>query len=239
MGASRAAAVSHSVNEAGAPVTITAPDAVADAPPAPPHRRRWPWVVAGLFVAVLVAAGVSAVVYAHTYSPLGEGQYGFAPTGAVRAVTDGVTDPTQFIIVGPAGSTGVITYALANNGSHPVRILGADVGPNSDLPNLTSVRWSPEVDAHNNPLDARRSGSRAFPVTVSPHQQISLYVSVSKPGCAPRFTEQISAIPLATEALHVHHEWDLPLAISSFDSSLWAPINLCSPKSALQHLSKR
>jgi hypothetical protein len=85
--------------------TIDTAPQVADEPP-PKRRRRWPSMVVGVLLLALIAAGTSALVYAHTYSPLGTGYFTGPTVGALHGVTDGVTDPTQYVVVGTPGSTG-------------------------------------------------------------------------------------------------------------------------------------
>jgi hypothetical protein len=230
MGDGCGVAVPHSVNDAGADVTLLVNDDLADAAAPAPRHRRWPWVVALVFVLALVAAGTSAVVYAHTYSPLAPGELSFSPVGHARAVTDGISIPTRYIVVGPPGSQGVVTYSVRNNGHHSVKILGADMRRSASLFPVTSVTWSPTVGPKHNTIDGRFKGSRPFPVT--------LYVTVTKPRCQAHAIEEIDGIPLRTESLWVHHIWQLPLSAGGIDDN-FAPIDLCSPNSALEHLSTR
>jgi hypothetical protein len=188
-------------------------------------------------ILALIATGTSAVVYAHTYSPLGPGA-GSGPTfGAVRGVTDGITDTTRFIVVGPSGSTGTVTYTIENDGSHAVTVLGSAVEPNTGLYGILSrVLWSP-VTGPNGLSGGQLKYARGFPVTLTPHETIELYATVTKPRCGSGFIREIDEIPLRTKALGVHHEWDLPLSIADIGFG-FAPIDVCSPKSALQHLTK-
>jgi hypothetical protein len=218
-------------------VTLTVSDTVADAEAPTPRRRRWPWVVVLVVVLALIAAGTSAVVYAHTYSPL-SASGGSGPTfGAVRGVTDGVTDPTRFIVVGPSGSTGSVAYTIENDGSHAVTVLGSAVEPNTGLFGILSrVSWSP-ITGPNGLSGGQLQYARRFPVTLTPHETIELYATVTKPRCESGSVREIDEIPLRTKALGVHHEWDLPLSIPDIGFG-FAPIDVCSPRSALKHLSQ-
>jgi hypothetical protein len=98
---------------------------IAEVPPRP--RRIWLRLLAGVTALALIGTGIAAVVYAHTYQPLGAGNYGNNPRGAGRAVTDGVIDPTRYIIVGPPGSVATFGYSVSNYGHFAVRMLGSDL----------------------------------------------------------------------------------------------------------------
>jgi hypothetical protein len=238
MGDAHAIAVSHSVNDSGGDVTVLVNDDLADAAAPVPHRRRsWPWVIALVVVLALVATGTSAVVYAHTYSPLGPGNYGGGWRGHLRAVTDGVDDPTRYIMTGPAGSTGRVEYSVENDGRYSVRILGADIEPDSGLNGMLSVSWSRTTPGGNGAvIGGLFKDARPFPVTLRPHDEITLWVIITKPRCGSGEVREMDSIPLRTEALRVHHEWDFPLALGGFSSDI--PIDVCSPKQALAHISK-
>jgi hypothetical protein len=178
-------------------------------------------------------------VYAHTYSPLGPGNYTGPTVGALHGVTDGVDDPTRYVVVGPLGSTGSIAFSLANNGSHPVTILGSGVDPDTIDATELSLSWSDPYDHSNGFLiGVRPSDPRhPFPVTIAPHKQIAVIAKLTKPQCPFGATYEFTQIPLETLALHVHHVWNYALGTSANDGL--APIDACSPKAALKHLTTR
>ncbi len=55
---------------------------IAEVPPRP--RRIWLRLLAGVTALALIGTGIAAVVYAHTYQPLGAGNYGNNPRGPVE-----------------------------------------------------------------------------------------------------------------------------------------------------------
>jgi hypothetical protein len=237
MGDGRRPGVPDSVNERGDAVTLTVNDVTTDADAPSPQRRRWPWIAAGVVVVLLVATGISGVVYAHTYSPLGPGNWGAAPVGNLRAITDGVVDPSRDIIVGSKGSTGTMGYSISNNGHHAIRILGSAVEPYTPLSGLFTLTWSP-VATPNGEVGPDFRFARSLPVTIAPHQQVILYATFRKPKCISGETNELYALPIRTEALWVHHVWNLTLASGEGGSaSAGVPVDVCSPRAALKHLS--
>jgi hypothetical protein len=183
---------------------------------------------------LVAAAAISGVVYAHTYSPLGQGNYVTGQTGQLHALTDGVSDPTRLVLVGPPGSTGSIGFSIENNGHYPVRVLGAATDSFTALGSVMRLSWAPSLLGPNPQSVDNVSDARPFPVTVRPHQQITVFVTLTQPACATgESNQQIGALPLRTEALWVHHTWLLPLTLAGSDPEL----DYCSPNSALKHLS--
>jgi hypothetical protein len=238
MGGDRAPTVSHSVNKPGRTVTLTVGDTATDAAAPAPRRRRWPWVVVSVLVLALIATGTSAVVYAHTYSPLVPGPYGGGPRGHLQGVTDGVDDPTRYVMTGPAGSTGRVEFSIDNSGRYAVRLLGADIEPDSGLNGMLSVSWSRTTPGgHGAVIGGLFKDARPFPVTLRPHDEITLWLMITKPRCGGGEEREMDSIPLRTEALRVHHEWDFPLTLGGRLDNV--PIDVCPPKTALQHLSNR
>jgi hypothetical protein len=217
-------------------VTLTADDTVTDDAPAAARRRRWSWLVALVAVLVLVGAGTPAVVYAHTYSPLGSGSFTGGPRGGLHGVTDGVYDPTRYVIAGPKGSTGSIAFSLANNGSHPVTILGSTLHLDATDAADISLAWSNPYDSNGFLVGAGLHPAHGFPTTIAPHQQIAVVVTITKPSCLIGGIREFTQIPLETLALRVHHVWNYPLGLTANDGL--APIDVCSPNAALRHLSK-
>lgn len=193
-------------------------------------RRRWPRVLGALVVLALIGAGIGAAVYVHTYQPLGAGDLTYATTGAGREISDGVVDPTRYIIVGPAGSVAGFGFTIANNGHYSVRILGSDLPPGQFVvPRLT---WAPMLYGH---IAETSADGKAFPATIGPGQQISLFISITKPKCERGQGLEFDDIGLRTEALGVHHDWDLWL---NGDNAGFPPIDACFPAAALKHIVK-
>jgi hypothetical protein len=150
-------------------------------------------------------------------------------------VTDGVDDPTRYIMTGPAGSTGRVEFSLDNNGRYSVRILGADIEPNTGLYGIVSLSWSRTTPGGDGAvIGGLFRDARPFPMTMRPHDEITVWVTVTKPRCSAGMDEEITGIPLRTEALGVHHEWELPLTVGEDTNP---PIAYCAPKRALKHLS--
>jgi hypothetical protein len=218
-------------------VTLLVDDNLADAAAPASRRRRWPWLVVGVVLLALVAACTSAIVYAHTYSPLGPGNFAGPTVGAMHGVTDGVDDPTRFIVEGPQGSTGRTSYSVENNGSHAVTILGGGLSADDDQSIGLSLSWSYPYDSHGDLLGAQFSHSRPFPATIDPHKQIAVFATITKPACPTGVTRELGQIPLRTEALGVHHVWNLTLG--GGEDPFFQPIDVCSPKAALKHLTER
>jgi hypothetical protein len=73
---------------------------------------------------------------------------------------------------------------------------------------------------------------RSFPVTLRPHEAITLWVSVPKPKCHRGEGITIEAIPLRWSALGTHHVYWFPLSVAT-PSQL--PISTCYPADALNH----
>jgi hypothetical protein len=203
----------------------------ADSPP--PKRRIWAFVVVGVVVFALIAAGSAAVTYAHTYQPLTfGGTYGPA-TRNLPMTWDGISD-TRFILVGAAGTTAVVDYSVRNNGPHPVRLLGLD--PDED-PGVTGLKWS-NLSADNPGGGAELgliSQARSFPVTLQPGESVFLQLALIKPRCQAGSESEITGLGLRWSAFGVHHVWWED--VTNPDSSL--PVFLCPPKSALAHIDTR
>jgi hypothetical protein len=202
-------------------------DEALDAEDAAP-RRRWPRVLGALVVLALIGAGIGAAVYVHTYQPLGAGDITYSIHGSARQVSDGVEDPTRYIIVGPAGSVGTFGFTIANNGRYSVRILGSDVPPGMLVE--PRLRWAPWPDSHAQSF----ADGLPFPATVGPGQQIALFISITKPKCDSAAGAELPDIGLRTEALGVHHDWDLWLG----GTGSFAPIDACLPADDHPHIVK-
>jgi hypothetical protein len=211
-------------------------DPVVDvAESAPRNRGIWPLVVAAVVVLALIGAGTTAVVYAHTYQPLSQGE-GFGPlTPSIRAISDGTVD-TRFILVGPTGTTGVVDYTVANSGSHPVRLLGLDKADAGFF--TTGLKWASlsfdnigEGTAQGTLRDAR-----AFPVTLQPNESVFIQLSVIQPRCSPGISLSVTGIPLRWSALGVHHVWTEVLGSTSDGGGYPLQIALCPSKAAIAHI---
>ncbi len=147
-------------------------------------------------------------------------------------MTDGVIDPTRYIIVGPPGSVATFGYSVSNYGHFAVRILG------SDLSSVEFVHfdlgWT-LVTQDPNQSEGSFAAAKPFPMTLHPGQQIDLWVTVAKPTCPKAETTEFYDIGLRTEALGVHHDWQLQL--DGATGGQFPPIDACSPAAALKHLT--
>ncbi|HTW21194.1 MAG TPA: hypothetical protein VME70_13395 [Mycobacteriales bacterium] len=208
----------------------------------PPRRRRtWPRIAMCMLVLALFGAGIAAVVYARTYQPLsGAVGGGFGPaTSTVAAISDGIED-TNYILVGPTGTTGVVSYTIGNVGRFAVRILG--LSPQGSY-GVTGVRWSDESE--HNPGNGAALGlvseSHSFPMTLQPNETIFLQVSVRKFDCVNGGAPLVSGVALRWTALHVRHVWTLRLQSATVGGPDGAdvPIVLCPSRSALAHIDAR
>jgi hypothetical protein len=215
--------------------TVDGPPDTLDPPTKPagtaPHRRRL-WVSLAVVAALLAVAIGSAgwLIYIHTYAPLGDaGGMGPATPRTVRTVGDGLVD-TRWVLLGAAGTTGVVDYAVANQGARPIRLLGLEQpAPYA----VTGMTWA---DLSHNPGYGATLGTlkdaRTLPMTLQPQESVFLQVHVTKPRCHNLAMTQITDLPIRWEALGVHHMWDYQLDGS--DTSL--PIDFCPTKSLLAHL---
>jgi hypothetical protein len=98
------------------------------------------------------------------------------------------------------------------------------------------MSWSSPYDSRGDLLGGRISSARPLPATIPAHKQIALYVTFTKPECPRGVTAEITDIPIRTESLWVHHVWHFTLGSTDFDDLV--PVAVCSPKAALQHLTK-
>jgi hypothetical protein len=206
-------------------------EAIAETEPEAP-RRVWKRVVAVGLVAVLVVTAVVVVVYVHRYQPLGDP--GFAQDSAqmrsgVQIVTDNLGDNT-YVLTGATGSVGTVDYTIGNNGRFDITVLGpADGGP----PYRMQLRWAPATvsvgpNASRGPTLAE---ARPLPATIKAHEEVQLFVSVTKPDfCAPNGTQTIESVPIRWKAFGVHHVTSLHLD----PRSLYYPIAVCAPAAALR-----
>jgi hypothetical protein len=217
---------------------------VAD--PLPPGPRLFRWTLArALLAAVLLTMAVTAgglwlhrVHYARSYQPIGRG-YDATTTPPVPArttvkVTDGITSQT-YALIGPTGSTGTVSYTLANTGPFDITLLPARP---SDSGGLLKFRWSPEFvslpDGSGSTPLAR--DARPLPVIWRAHHSLQLFVTATKPRCHPQDIRVVETLPLRWVALGVHHVTYVHL--DPQDESL-SPIALCTPRAALQRIASR
>jgi hypothetical protein len=216
-------------------VTVDAPPAAVT--PAPRRPHFWLKLVAAGLVLALIGAGIGVLVYIQTYRPyLAQGQISGPPLGAMRAVTDGVQDPTRYILVGPMGSTGTAELSLHNYGVRTVKILGLS----ADQRQYLSIRWI-TYPRDGNVLGGGFRESRAFPVALPPNGEVGFFVTATKPNCGKgdnAYTSEFDTLRLDTVSMGVNHMVALNLGTGS-GSGGYAPIDICSPTAALHHLSKR
>jgi hypothetical protein len=208
----------------------------ADAPVAEPQPRKWRrWLVIGVAVLIVavVGAAISWVSYVHTYQPLSDDGGLFGPaTRSIKPVTDGISD-TNWILVGPAGTSGTVDYTVTNEGRFAVKLLGLD---RSQSNYVTGLRWAP-VNGPNGGGNGYEPGlvseSRALPVTVNPHTAVLVQVTVTQPRCGGNSGRDFGfdGVPIRWSALGVHHTWFMPLA----ENRDALPILLCPSKKAIAH----
>jgi hypothetical protein len=213
---------------------------VADPPPpvsGPPkgrsQGRRWRrWIIVsviGLIIAILIAGGIGFLVYGGTYRPLSWGDTSRVVSPSLETIGDGL-DTTNLILVGPKGTPGTVAYALANNGPHPVKILGDSV--HFATSPVVKLAWEPEM------MDGAMSGGtmaqeRPFPATIPAHSEIALWITVVQPVCSGSGYSITVEVGLDWSALGWHHSSVLELGPGPGD---FLPIVNCPPKSAhVQH----
>jgi hypothetical protein len=129
-----------------------------------------------------------------------------------------------------------MAISLADNGSHPVTILGTGLRHVTIDSTDVSLTWSNPYDSNGFLVGAGIHPTHELPATIAPHQQIALIVTITKQRCLVGGIREFTQIPLETLALHVHHVWNYPLGLEANDGLV--PVDVCSPKTALQHLTK-
>jgi hypothetical protein len=183
------------------PVTTVIEAPAANTSPRPRRRRIIVRVVAALVsLAVLAGAafGISWLIYIHRYQPLGLGNTG----GLVRSVSvvdDGLGDEA-YLVRGPAGTRATMMYSLRNDGPFDVTILGPESYPLGQM----SFTWE-SINSEAAGLPAMFAASHAMPARLRSHQQIRLFVTVTKPRCTPGGSNVISGLPVRWKALGIHH----------------------------------
>jgi hypothetical protein len=210
-------------------VTVDTPISMTSDPP--PKRLVWPRLLVGVIVLALLGAGASGFVYAHTYQPLGDGNVESPPIGAGRAISDGVGNPTRYIIVGPAGTVATFGYSIANNGRFSVRILGSGEPSGFFVQPRLSLTYAGLGPGQ---VPGAFRNARPFPMTLQPGAQINLWITVTKPKCIPGETNEYDAIALRTSSLGVHHDW--PFALDGLSGGNFTPFDVCSPAAAVTHI---
>jgi hypothetical protein len=218
-----------------AELTVSLESPPTPAAPSKP-RRRWPWIVLGAAVAVIVALVVAGVSYAHVYQPLSadDGLTGPASERTIKPITDGETD-TNWILVGPAGTRGTVNYTLSNNGPFAAHVTGLAHWPTFPK---TSLRWAP-MNGPNGGGDGYEPGllrdSRPLPVTIRPGGHVLIQVTVTQPSCTKgnrgNMDLTLTDVPIRWNALGVRHEWDMQLTPSQFAM----PIISCPSAKAIAH----
>ena len=161
-------------------------------------------LVAALVGLLLVGGGIGWLVYIHHYQPVRSGSYG-GVVSSVRQVSDGF-GVEAYLVLGPAGTVGTMIYSLANDGPFDVTV----TGPGPDAIFDLSYRWGPPEDNLPDTVSEFKA-SRQLPVTLKSHQQIKLFVSVTKQKCSARSTAVMLSLPVEWKALGVHHSTIIPL----------------------------
>jgi hypothetical protein len=140
-------------------------------------------------------------------------------------------------MTGPTGRTGLMTWSLYNAGPFPVTLLGVGYEEGSD--ELVEVRWAPLSSPRDNLFGGHPDEVRPLPVTIPADQEITLWVTVTRPRCVPDDGGAgggifaVTSIPLRWSILGRErlYEWSL-----DDPDSPTRPIYLCYPDEALQHL---
>lgn len=190
----------------------------------PRRLPRWalPALVVLLLLGVLAGAGLR-IANVYSFQPLGSGSGGVGPLpygGPMETANDGLVD-TQYVLVGPAGVTGTVQYPLGNNSDQPVRLLGLGSGAS-----ITSLNWATESDP---------STPRTFPITLQPHESLTLLVTVTKPTfCGGGTFYSVIGLPIRYEAMGVTHTYVLALQTGE-QNNQYLPIVLCVPEGRSVH----
>ena len=170
------------------------------------------------------------MVYIHRYQPIGRAASSLTSPDdphVLTRITDGLRSET-WIVRGPTGTTGTVSYTIANNGHFDLTVLGP--GPDSDLAYHWAKPWLSDPENGNRP--SMIAEAHRLPMTLHAHESIELFVTVTKEHCPPGGAKIVETLPLAWTAFGVHHKTDL---ILDPQDSTFAPIAVCYPKSALQN----
>jgi hypothetical protein len=219
-------------------------DGEISAPAEPAGRSRRFKLLAAVIALGAIGTGLGWLVQRSYYRPtLGPGDTWSYPYGAVRPLTDGITDPTAYIIVGQKGATGTLALSLRNDSKHTVTLAGLDdqaLGYQPGDSYAPTARWTSEF--HNRPDGVDQLGggfnrSSAFPLTLTAGDEVSLFITVKKPACDAGTTAELDGLYFRADSLGHHHLVDLDLTDQGHDNG-YAPIALCSPSAALKHIAK-
>jgi hypothetical protein len=192
------------------------------APAAHPSRRRAARRLTAAAVALVLCGGGGWLTYAAHYQPLGQGGLVADAHGHVAIASDGLTD-TGYLVTGPAGSRGEVAYALSNDGSFAIRVLGVD-----RLPSGLTAGWTRDGAGPEH-------GTSPFPVTVRPGTGVTVWVAVTKPRCQPNTTLSMPRLTVRWSALGFRHVRVVELP-GSVEDVHGLPIYLCYPASALRRV---
>jgi hypothetical protein len=198
-----------------------------------PHRRWWLRAIVAVVVLALLGGGIGWYDYVRSYQPLtlGNGPYSSVTPKTLKTLTDGVND-TELLLVGPSGTTGTADYPLWNDGNHSVTIDGLDRS-GLGIPGLR-LTWTPSSPGPGDVIGAPGQG-RAFPVTIPPHDQVILQLTVVKlVRCAAHSTLVLQGVGVRWSSLGGHHTWQLPMR----EGGAVLPIAICGPNSALKYVDK-
>jgi hypothetical protein len=187
-------------------------------------RPRWlpPLLVALLLLGVLAGAA-ARINDVYSFQPFGEGSgsLGTSTWDTVKIANDGLAD-TEYLLVGPPGTTGTVMYAIGNLSDTDLRVLG--LGQDSLV---TSVGWSTLTDRTVRP----------FPMTLKAHESLTLVVTVTKPTyCGGGTFQSLTGIPIRYDAFGVTHTYVLPLRPGGMIAHDDIPIDLCIPDHQSPHV---
>ncbi|WP_020577557.1 hypothetical protein [Actinopolymorpha alba] len=203
---------------------MTSTQELLDAAKTARTRRARVWKAA---LTLVVVVGAAWVVIPSVYAPLAPGSSGGIQSPSIKVLTDGV-ERTRYILTAPRGQTGTVQYSLRNEGMVPVRLHGLP----ADEPWLLRVRWAPSV-GRDNLWGGHPDEVKEFPVTLKPDEEITLWVTVTKPPCQNDGYSTITSIPISWSALGRQHVYQFQLEGDSL------PISVCYPKEALNHIASR
>lgn len=170
------------------------------------QSRRGRWVV----LAAAVIVGLTALaLWARSYDPLTEGSFSGAPGFGASRVDDPLFG-SVFVADGAAGSKVAFLYSLRNEGRVAVTVDSGE-GPAAPSDNLYTVRWGPALGTERT-IGGSRPSDSVTSMRVAPGEEVAMWVTVTKPPCAPGTFSSITNIPVLWSALGVTKRHDVELS---------------------------